>query len=254
MAADHSNIRAVEISLGIIQRLVERDGARVTELAEELDVAPSTAHNHLQTLLNNGYVINEGSVYYPSLEFLRIGEYARQRKIGYQKAEQHVKALAEESGGRTHFTVLEHGRGRYIYTKTGDLAVETFTRNGSEFPLHMTAAGKAMLAELPEWCVQEIIDQHGLDASTDRSITDEDELFEELDATRERGVGYNLEEHNEGISAVAAAVQEQNGSLLGALTISGPAQRFKGELLREEFPDLLLARVNELELDILYSN
>ncbi|UHQ98861.1 IclR family transcriptional regulator (plasmid) [Natrinema zhouii] len=254
MESDHSNIRSVEISLGIIQQLVERDGARVTELAEELDIAPSTAHNHLRTLLNNGFVIDEGSVYYPSLEFLHVGEYARQRKVGYQKAEQHVKALAEESGGRTHFTVLEHGHGRYVYTKTGDLAVETFSRYGSQFPLHVTAAGKAMLAELPDWQIQEIVDQCGLKALTDQSITDEEELFAELEATRERGVAFNFEEHNKGISAVAASVQEPNGSLLGALTISGPAQRFKGDLIREEFPDLLLARVNELELDIVYSD
>lgn len=254
MESDHSNIRAVEISLGIIHQLVELDGARVTELAEELNIAPSTAHNHLQTLLNNGFVVDEGSLYYPSLEFLHVGEYARQRKIGYRKAEQHVKALAEESGGRTHFTVLEHGRGRYVYTKTGDLAVETFSRYGSQFPLHVTAAGKSMLAELPDWRVEEIVDQHGLDASTDQSLTDKEELFAELETTRECGVAFNLEEHNEGISAVAAAVQEPNGGLLGALSISGPAQRFKGKLIHEEFPDLLLARVNEFELDILYSD
>lgn len=254
MENNSPNIRAVEISLGIIRTLVELDGARVTELAEELDIAPSTAHNHLQTLLNNGYVINEGSVYYPGLEFLHIGEYSRQRKIGYRKAEHHVEALADESGGRTHFTILEHGHGRYVYTKTGDLAVETFSRYGSQFSLHVTAAGKAMLAELPDWRIQEIIDQHGLDASTEQSITSKERLFDELEATRERGVAFNLEEHNEGISAVAAAVQEPNGGLLGALSISGPAQRFKGDLIREEFPDLLLARVNELELDILYSN
>lgn len=254
MASEHKNINAVEISLGVIQELVEQDGARVTEIAEALDVAPSTAHNHLQTLLNQGYVVNEGSIYYPSLEFLYIGDYTQRRKVGYQKAKSQVDALAEESGGRTHFTVLEHGRGRYIYTSMGELTFEPFSGNGSDFPLHVTAAGKVMLAELPEAHVREIIDTQGLDPSTPQSITDEDELFEELDRIRERGVAFNVEEHHRGISAAAAPVTEPNGSLLGALTVSGPAQRFKGDVLREEFPDMLLARVNELELDIMYSN
>lgn len=254
MPSKSKNVKAVEISIGVIQQLVKQDGARVTEVAEALDVAPSTAHNHLQTLLNEGYVVNEGSIYYPSLEFLYIGDYAQRRKVGYQKAKSHVDALAEESGGRTHFTVLEHGRGRYIYTSMGELSFEPFSGNGSDFPLHVTAAGKAMLAELPEVRVRDIIDTQGLEECTPQSITVEDEFIEELTQIRKRGVAFNIEEHHRGISAVAAAVTEPNGGLLGALTVSGPAQRFKGDPLREEFPDMLLARANELELDIMYSN
>lgn len=253
MTNGQTRIKAVEISLDAVQQLVEMDGARVTELADALDVAPSTAHNHLQTLLEMGYVVNEGDIYFPSLEFLAVGEYARKRKTGYRTAARHVDALADESGGRTHFTIMEHGRGRYVYTSTGDLAVETFSGNGSSFPLHATAAGKAMLAELPEDRVREIADRHGLTACTDHTITDVDALFEELADVRERGVAFNVEEHSEGISAVAAPIQDPNGDLLGALTASGPAQRFKGNLLREELPDVLLARVNELELDVQYS-
>lgn len=253
MSKHDPTIRAVEISLTIIQRLVELDGARVTELADDLDIAPSTAHNHLQTLLANDYIINEGSVYYPSLEFLNISQYVQQRKTGYQKAQEHVDSLTDESGGRTHFTVLEHDYGRYVYTKTGDLAVETFSRKGSRFPLHVTAAGKAMLATIPESQVQEIIDRKDLKAYTENSVTSKRDLFEELEIIRDRGFAFNMEEHNEGINAVAAPVQESSGELLGALSISGPARRFKGSLLHEELPDLLLARVNGLELDVKYA-
>lgn len=254
MGDKHKNVNAVEISLGVIQQLVEQDGAGVTEVAEALDIAPSTAHNHLQTLLNKEYVVNEGSVYYPSLEFLYIGEYVQRRKVGYQKSKPHVDALAEEAGGRTHFTILEHGRGRYVYTSIGDLNFKPFLSDGSPFPLHVTAAGKVMLAELPDVRLRDIIDMQDLSACTPQSITQEAELLEELESIRERGVGFNIEEHHTGISAVAAPVTEPNGGLLGALTVSGPAQRFKGDRLRKELPELLLARVNELELDIKYTN
>ncbi|SFT03344.1 IclR family transcriptional regulator [Halostagnicola kamekurae] len=253
MPANQKNIKAVTISLNIVQELIERDGARVTEVAEALDIAPSTAYNHLQTLLNEEYVINRGSIYYPSMEFLRIGEYARTHTPGYRKAKEQVKALAEESGGRTHFTIEEHGRGRYVYNSTGHLAVETFSSTGSSFPLHVSSAGKAMLAELPKSRVHEIIERYGLEASTSNSITDKGELLEELEQIRERGVAFNIEEHNMGINAVGAPVKDPNGFLLGALSISGPAQRFKGKTIREELSNNLLAAVNELELGIMYS-
>lgn len=253
MASKRGSIKAVEISLDVLQVLVERDGARVTEIAEELNIAPSTAHNHLQTLLANGYVVDEGSIFYPSLKYLEIGEYTRQRKSAYRKAEAKVESLAKESGGRTHFVVEEHGRGRYMYTSTGHLAVETFSGIGTSFPLHAAAAGKAILSQLSASRVREIINEHSLKQETENTITTEEELFEELKRIRSDGVAFNIEEHNMGISAVAAPVRDPSDEVLGALTISGPAQRFKGETIREQLPDVLLATVNELELDIVYS-
>lgn len=254
MGNNRQQINAVGISLSVVEELVRQDGVRVTEIANELDIAPSTSHKHLQTLLDEGYVIKEGDLYYPSMEYLHIGEYTRRRKPAYRKAETRVESLAEETGGRTHFVIEEHGRGRYVYTRTGNLAVETFTGKGANFPLHITAAGKAILAYLPDDRVHEIIEKHGLNAATEHSITTEESLFEELETIRETDVAYNIEEHYEGSNAVAAPVRDPNSSVLGALTISGPAKRMKGDFLREELPDLLLATVNELELEIVYSD
>ena len=253
MAHNGDTIQAVKINRDVVRVLVERDGARVTDVADEIGVAPSTAHNHLQMLLSEGFVVSEGADFYPSIKYLEIGEYARGRKPSYRKAERRVKSLAEESGGRTHFVIEEHGVGRYLHTSTGELAVETYTGTGASFPLHATAAGKAILSQLPDPRVREILDEHGLEPKTERTITDEETLFETLLECRERGVAFNIEEHNMGISAVAAPVRDPDGGVLGALTISGPAQRFKGETIREDLPDTLLATVNELELDIVYS-
>lgn len=254
MATAHKEINAVTITLRTVECLVAMEGGRMTDVAESLDVAPSTAYNHLQTLLNEGYLVRDGDHYYPSMEFLRIGDYARRRSASYRKARTQVEALAEESGGRTHFTIVEHGRGRYVYTSTGNLAVETFSSIGSSFPLHVTSAGKAILADLPDAQVLEIVDQHGLEQPTSNSIGDEDALFEELETIRDRGIAFNIEEHNPGVSAVGATVKEPDGSLLGALSISGPAQRFKGKTIQETLPDSLLAAVNELELEMVYAD
>ena len=46
----------------IIDELKAQDGARVTELAEGLELAPSTVHSHLATLLEDGYIAKEGDV------------------------------------------------------------------------------------------------------------------------------------------------------------------------------------------------
>jgi DNA-binding IclR family transcriptional regulator len=88
---------------------------------------------------------------------------------------------------------------------------------------------------------------------TDRTITDEDELFAELDRVRERGYSTNNEENIEGIRAVGVPVMHSEGRPIGALSISGPVHRMKGEWFDREIPDLLLGTTSELQLNIAYS-
>lgn len=253
MQAPRPKIQSVELSLRIVQLLAELDGARVTEVADRLDIAPSTAHNHLTTLRYAGFAAKEGDEYYPSMEFAKLGRYVRTRKDGYELAEAKVESLAEETGGRVHFGVEEHGRGRYIYTSTGDRAVKTSIDIGAKYPLHVTAAGKAILSSMSDSRVESIVDVHGLSEGTERSISGRPQLFEELAEIRERGFALNLEEHVDGIRAIAAPVHESNGHVLGALTISGPARRMNDSVLHDELSELLPAVVNELELEVKYT-
>lgn len=247
-------LATTETSLRVVNKLKELDGARVTELAEEMGLAASTVHSHLATLEKTEYVVKDGDVYRLGLRFLNLGEYVRQNNEYYSLAESKVDQLAEETGGRGHFIVEEHGRGIYVYTKSGEHAVETFSRDGRRLYLHQTAAGKAILSALPRERVWEIIDRHGLPQRTRNSITDPEELFEELEAVRERnGIAFNQEEQIRGLRAVGAPVQDANGAVIGALSVSGPTHRMKGERLREDIPDIVLGTANELELGIEYA-
>lgn len=240
-------------SLEVIETLKEMDGARVTELAQEMDRSPSTVHSHLATLEASEYLVKEGDVYELGLEFLELGEYVRRRNDDYAIAESKVEQLAEETGGRAHFVVEEHGKGVYVYTQSGQNAVETFSREGRRFYLHQAAAGKAILAYLPRPELRTIVDRHGLPGRTNNTITDPDALADELEAIRERnGVAFNLEEQIRGIRAVGAPIRMSNGAVVGGLSLSGPTHRLKGERLEEEIPEAVLGTANELELEIEY--
>lgn len=246
-------IEAVERSLEIIDAIQELDGARVTELATHLDWAPSTVHSHLKTLEHHRYLIKEGDTYNIGLEFLNRGGYARERKQAYQMAEDIVEELADETEERAQFIVEEHGRGIYLHTATGSHSVQVNSRLGRLKNLHNSASGKAILSQLPEERVAEIVDRWGLEATTENTITDYDELLEELEAVRKRGVSYNREESTKGLHAIAVPVTGSYGQVIGSFGISGPSNRLKGELYEEVLPDLLLGAANELELNITYS-
>lgn len=247
-------LATTETSLRVIEALKDVGGARVTELAEEMDLAASTVYSHLATLEDAEYVIKDGDTYRLGLMFLDLGEHVRKNNEYFSLAESKVEQLAEETGGRAHFIVEEHGQGVYVYTKSGKHAVKTFSRDGRRLGLHRTAAGKAILAALPRRFAEEIIDKHGLPRRTKNTITDPDVLFEELETIRERdGIAFNKEEQLRGVRAAGAPVRGPSGSVIGALSVSGPTHRMKDDRLHEEVPNVILGTANELELEIEYA-
>lgn len=249
-----NGVKAVQTSIGVIESLYERDGARIDELADALDISKSSVHRHLSTLRQANYVTKEGDIYYLSLQFLELGHYVSNRKEVFQLAEPKVKEIADATGERAQFVVEEHGYVRYVHRATGEHAVKTISGIGKRVRMHAVAAGKAILANMPDSQAREIIDQRGLPAFTENTITDEEQLFEELAEIRERGTSFSDGEVVAGLRAVGVPVYGPDGRVLGALTVAGPAHRLKGDVWRSKIPDLLLGAANELELKIEYES
>lgn len=246
-------IQTLQKTIDIIDGIQSLDGARVTELADHLDLPASTVHNHLATLEQNKLLVKEGDVYHIGLAFLHLGGYAAHRKQSYSEAIDKVQEIAKETGERAQFLVEEHGRAVYLHTATGDQAVQIDARIGKISYLHASSAGKAILAHLPEETSAAIIENVPLEAQTQNTIVDKERLREELAAIRDRGYSFNDEESISGLRAVGVPVMGADGRVIGGLSVSGPAHRMKGTWFREEIPDLLLGTANELELNMAYS-
>jgi len=245
-------LQSVRRTTNIIELLVKLGGGTVSEVAEKLNLAPSTVHGYLATLYEQGYLIKEDNEYQIGTKFLQLGEYSRTREKRYKLAEEKILELAEKTNERSQFVIEEFGWGIFLYRKSGTQGVETGSEIGKRIHLHSNAAGKAILAHLPESKVTHIIDQNGLPAMTSETITDETTLFQELKSIRDQGYALNKNESVKGLSAVGVPVQTEDKAVLGALSVSGPSNRLKGDYLSEELTDLLLGTANELELRITY--
>lgn len=247
-----NTVKSVQVALRIIEILKEKGGMGVTELASELDLPKSTTHRYLKTLTMNEYLIQEGTTYHIGLRFLEIGEFSRTRQQGFQMVKPKVEMIAEETGEKAQFIVEEHGKAVYVYQEIGDQAVKLKFGVGARIQLHSTAAGKAIMAQWPEERVQAYVDTHGFSEFTPHTITSREELFMELEKTREQGYGINKQEHIEGFIAVGVPIYNSSDTVLGALSVGGPLNRMQGDWL-EEVIRLLLGMSNELELNLRYS-
>lgn len=246
-------VKAALTTFEILETLNDADGLRLTELADELDMAKSTVHRYLQTLHAGEYVVKEDDEYYVSLRFLDFGWNARSRKEGYRMAKSKVAELAEATEERAQFIVEEHGKAVFVYREAGNHAVQTDPGIGKRIDLHATSAGKAIMAQWPDERVHEYVQRSGLPDVTSKTITDEQTLMAELEEVRESGYSVNREENIDGLHAAGVAVVAPDESALGALSVSGPTNRMKGEWFEEELPDMLMGFANEIELNLKYS-
>lgn len=243
-------VAAVDKACRIIEAVHTLEGAGVTELADQLDISKGTVHTHLTTLKENGFVVKDGTTYRPSLRFLDIGEDVKNDHLLYQVATDEIEELAVETDTRVQISVEEFGYGVPIAIALGEHAIAPPTRVGKREYLHCIAAGKAILAHLPQERVEEIIDKHGLPARTSNTITDPEELFEELERVREEGIAFNDEESIKGLRAVGAAIQTDTGRVLGSISASGPISGMKGDRFQKEIPETVSNVANTIELNI----
>lgn len=246
-------INAVNITCEVIDALQEHNDLGVTQLADELDYAKSTIHSHLRTLEENELVVHQDDVYRLSFRYLDLAEHVKQQFGKYDVVKTEVDNLANETGEVAQFATEEHGRAVYLYKSKGAKGVETSSNIGERGPMHSTSLGKTMLSKMSTERVNEILDCHGMPRKTIDSITDREELFEELERVREHGYAVDDQENVTGIRCIAAPVIDTDDRVLGSVSVSGPSSRFDGERLATELPTAVKHTANVIEINFKFS-
>lgn len=249
MAPDDPPIRSTAASFAVVEAVHERGGATLPELVEALDRPESTVHDHLQTLVELGYLVREGRSYRVGFRFLELGGRARSGSPLFRVAESEVRALAEETGEHANLLVEEEGRGVFLFKATGDRSVSLDTYEGMRVDLHTTALGKAVLAELPAERRARILDRQGLARATENTITSRDELVVELNQVRKQGYATDDGERIVGVRCVGAAVTTDT-KIHGAVSVSAPRGRLTGDRFTDELPAAVRNTANVIEVEL----
>ena len=245
-------VQATRRSLDIVEVLRDLERARLTRIAEEVDLPNSTVHSHLTTLMERGYVVKNGDTYQVGLRFLELGEFTRSLRKVHRVAAPELAELAAETGEVTSLMVEEAGMGIVLDVSRGEDAVPTDIDAGTRVHLHATALGKAILAHMPEDVIDEIVDDRGLPAYTDETITGRETLHEELRETRERNLAYDTGEYVSRSRSVATSIKNESGRIIGSVGVSGPVGRL-GEDRLDDIEKRLHDVTNIIELKLIYS-
>src|SRR3546814_10539258 len=97
--------------------------------------------------------------------------------------------------------------------------MRAFFRPGRRAPMHASAVGKAMLAEIDDAVLTEVLHQKGMPRFTEKTIVDPAALRCELARIRERGWAVDDEEHTVGMRCVAATIHNEHGEVIAGVSV-----------------------------------
>jgi IclR family transcriptional regulator, acetate operon repressor len=237
-------LTSVDNALCLLQLVAERQALRVSEAADLLGVARSTAHRLLSALRRRDFLMQDkpNGVYRPGPALHAIGMAAISRIDIRRIAQPVLEQLRDQTRETSSLAILEGTMSRFIECYEGPSAVRVGSRTGIVRYAHASAIGKAMLAALPDAELSRRYPDEELPAATPFSITTRHQLMLELAQVRRQGYALNWEESSDGVSAVAVAVLDASGAPLAAVSVAMPTMR-AGSItgIRALAPDVLHA-------------
>lgn len=149
-----------------------------------------------------------------------------------------LEALVEEVGETCNISIAEGTRMIYAERVEAHWPLRMQLPVGSPVPLHCTASGKLYLSQLAPQQRRSVLSRLRLSKQTPYTITDLDELGEELRRIGDLGYASDNEEFIEGLVAVAVPICGQNGGFCAGLALHAPKFRLTMEDALEKLPAL----------------
>jgi DNA-binding IclR family transcriptional regulator len=201
------------------------------EIANEMGMPKSTCHGLISTMLDLGYLQQSSfdGCYRLGIKFFEIGSVVANSWDVNRVALPFIRQLVDEVSETVHLVTLDEGEVLYIYKHESNNSIRIVSEVGTRLPAHCTGVGKALLAYLQSYEVDNIIKTKGLKRYTKNTITDPNILKAELEKIRVRGYAVDNGEIMSSLRCVAAPIMDHEGKALAAISVSGPFSRFDGD-------------------------
>jgi IclR family KDG regulon transcriptional repressor len=228
-------VPAVDRAVRILLMLsAAEQGMTLAEIASATGWHKSSIHKILLTLGRHGFLDREESTkrYALGIELFRCGQSVLNQSHMHRSAKLFLKELADFSGETATLAILQGTKIVIVDVVESQGELRVSPPVGTIDSVTAKSNGKAVLAWFPEDRIEKILIMEGLPSKTRNSITRVRQYRNELTAVREQGYAVDVEEFQEGISAVSAPVFNSERQVLGTLSIVGPASRMTGEKLQ----------------------
>lgn len=230
-------IQSIDRAIRVLSALQGARRLSLSEIAARLELAPSTAHGIVRSLVEHGMVVQErgSSRYQLGPAVLRLGNVYLDTLELRSKAIPWAEDLARRTGLAVRTAVLLIDDVVIIHHEPRPDGSRQMPEVGIVIPAHASALGKAMLAFLPE-DEERVLTSGELRSMTGETVTSPDRLREQLEVIRSTGIAVEKDEAVIGESSLASPVFDSYGEAVGAI---GLVIASGGDLARHEGSDLV---------------
>ncbi|MGI6226738.1 MAG: IclR family transcriptional regulator [Peptococcales bacterium] len=225
--------QSVEKVFQIIEIMANsRESMRLQDIALKADIPASTVLRLINTLVSCGYA-NQDPItlkYSLSLKFTLIGSLVSSQTSIRDIAHPLLLELSKKCKESVCLAIEQDMEVVYLDVIDGPDGILKITqRIGKVAPLHSTAVGKILMLNYDSVQLNQVIALKGLTALTPNTITNKEELLEELEKIKTQGYALDNEECELGARCIAAGIKDYSGKYIGAISISGPITRMTME-------------------------
>ncbi len=218
--------------LAVIELLSRSDRAlNLTQIGKQLGIGKSNVHRLMQALVETRFVLRdeESGSYAPSIKLWELGSAVLAKLDLRRHAQQQMDGLMALTGESVHLSVLDGTEVVYVHKVDSPNPVRAYTQIGGRAPAYCVATGKVQLAYCTPSILQEV--SLSLRPQTVRTLTNPGAFLKEMKKVREQGFALNRAEWRNDVWGIASPVMDSRGSVIAAIGLSGPAGRFRRNVL-----------------------
>ncbi|TKV57142.1 IclR family transcriptional regulator [Nakamurella flava] len=232
-------LQSVDRALQVLELLAAWGSGGVTELAAEIGVHKSTVFRLLGALEARDLVEQtvERGKYRLGFGVVRLARRVNVHLEISEQAQTVTEKLAHRVGESINVAVARENFAVNVVQSRGQASVASHNWIGQLTPLHATSSGKVLLAHMDK-PQRTLLLGGDLERFTERTHVDLASVEGELSEILDRGYATTFGELEVGLNAVAVPVRGEDGSVVAALSASGPAYRLTAERIEEILPKL----------------
>jgi IclR family transcriptional regulator, KDG regulon repressor len=244
-------IEAITRAVNLLRQFNRKSPRRsVDELCRALSSSASLTRRMLRTLEQHRLVRcvdATGDTYELGLAWLHFAD-IRRRQVDMRQLALPVMRRVRDTVNETVILSIRVGYRRInVDYVESTQALRRLTQLGFEAPLHIGAAGRALMAGLSPDQIDDYCGQVPLHGFRNDVAIDKAALLRELNRTRRQGFALSCREITSDTAAVAAPVFDHTRAVVAALTISCPDDRFTPGL-RHAYIDQVTRGAEEVSL------
>lgn len=228
--ATTKNIQSLERAFSILELFQKTGRAEhsIKEISDALQLNKSTTFGLVNTMASLGYLKqnNDNQKYALGLKLLNFSHTVQVQNIVFQSVHPFLEQLTQKYGETTHCAVLHNDGVIYIDKVEASDTILISTQIGSQNDFHYCGVGKCILAYMPPEA-QERYYNTNLKTKTHNTISNSQQLREEIRRVRVNGYATDDEESVLGLSCVAVPVFSAPDTVACSISVSGITSRIQ---------------------------